>query len=59
MHSFTFEPSLNQADLNRWKFNIDFFPDWQQFNFRFRKNTVMRQKFHLALATGHLWLISY
>ena len=32
-----------KADLNRWKFNINFFPDWQQFNFRFRKNTVMRQ----------------
>ena len=45
-----------KADLNCWKFN---FPDWQQFNFRFGRNTVMRQKFYLTLATGRVWLISY
>ena len=43
MYSFTFNPS--------WKFNIEFFPDWQQFSFCFRRNTVMRQNFYLALAT--------
>ena len=40
-----------KADLNCWKFNIAFFPDWQQFNFHFRRNTVMRQKCYLVLAT--------
>ena len=48
-----------KADLNRWKFNIELFPDWQQFNFRFRRNTVMRQKCYPTLATGRVWLISY
>ena len=58
MRSFTFKPSW-RLDLNRWKFNIEFFPDWQQFNFRFRRNTVMRQKCYLTLATSRVWLISY
>ena len=42
MRSFNFKAKL-KADLNRWKFNIEFFPVWQQYNFRFRWNTVMRQ----------------
>ena len=32
-----------KADLNCWNFNIDIFPDCQQFNFHFRRNTVIGQ----------------
>ena len=64
MRSFTlYHIELMKADLNRWNFNIEFFPDCQQFNFHFQRNTVMHQKKlrvgYLTLATGRVWLISH
>ena len=54
--------TMLKADLNCWNVNIDIFPDCQQFNFHFRRNShapKMLRVGYLALVTGRMWRISY
>ena len=60
MRSFTIKPSWRPTKIAENSALI-FFPDWQQFNFRFWRNTVMHQKLisRLLPAACGLSRISY